>query len=164
VIGLYRLILSGRFDGATRVIRQTDGGSDNVGWVTFAVNCMLVREGAVDQLDWIRLLPGHSHNESDGLGCSTGTGTGTGDPVLGSPDPVVNNARWRPLGSQGENKTRKNIVFTAIHIQVYIHMRLQNQATGTAHARLPSGGHEPSRCHLRTLLIAPQAALAAVWR
>jgi hypothetical protein len=37
-----------------------------------------------------------------GLGCSTGTGTGTGDPVPGSPDPVVNNARWRPLGSQGE--------------------------------------------------------------
>jgi hypothetical protein len=43
-------------------------------------------------------------------------------------------------------------------------MRLQNQATGTAHARLPSGGHGPSRCHLRTLIIAPQAAFAAVWR
>jgi hypothetical protein len=42
------------------------------------------------------------------LDCSTGTGTGTGDPVPGSPDPVVNNARWRPLGSQDENKTRKN--------------------------------------------------------
>jgi hypothetical protein len=98
------------------------------------------------------------------LGCSTGTGTGTGDPVPGSPDPVVNNARWRPLGSQGEKKTRKIIIFTAIYIQIYIRMRLQNQATGTAHARLPSGGHGPSCCHLRTLLIAPQAALAAVWR
>jgi hypothetical protein len=98
------------------------------------------------------------------LGCSTGTGTGTGDPVSGSPDPVVNNARWRPLGSQGENKSRKKISFTVIYIQVYIRMRLQNQATGTANARLPSGGHRPSRCHLRTLLIAPQAALAAVWR
>jgi hypothetical protein len=41
------------------------------------------------------------------LGCSIGTVTGTGDPVPGSPDPVVNNARWRPLGSKGENKTRK---------------------------------------------------------
>jgi hypothetical protein len=44
----------------------------------------------------------------------------------------VNDARWRPLGSQGENKTRRNIIFTAIYIQVYTRMRLQNQATGTA--------------------------------
>jgi hypothetical protein len=43
-------------------------------------------------------------------------------------------------------------------------MRLQIQAAGTAHARLSSGGHGPSRRHLRTLLIAPQAALTAVWR
>jgi hypothetical protein len=43
-------------------------------------------------------------------------------------------------------------------------MRLQNQATGTAHARLPSEGHGPSRCHLSTLPIAPQAALAAFGR
>jgi hypothetical protein len=57
--------------------------------------------------------------ESGYQGCSTGTGTGTGDPVPGSPDPVVNNARWRPLGSQGENKNQKNIIFTAIYIQVY---------------------------------------------
>jgi hypothetical protein len=39
------------------------------------------------------------------LGCSTGTGTG--DPIPGSPDPVVGNVRWRPLGSEGENKTQK---------------------------------------------------------
>jgi hypothetical protein len=43
------------------------------------------------------------------LGCSTGTDTGTGDPVPGSPDPVVNNARWRPLKSQGENKAPLSI-------------------------------------------------------
>jgi hypothetical protein len=42
-------------------------------------------------------------------------------------------------------------------------MRLQNQATGTAHARLPSRDHGPSRCHLSTLPIAPLAALAAAW-
>lgn len=69
VLCLYRLIIGGKLNGVTRVIRirQTDGGSDNVGWVTFAVHCMLVREGAVDQLDWIRLLPGHSHNEADAV-------------------------------------------------------------------------------------------------
>jgi hypothetical protein len=53
------------------------------------------------------------------LCCRTGTGTGTGDPVLGSPDPVMGNAWWRPLGSQGENKSRKNMIFIAIYIQVY---------------------------------------------
>jgi hypothetical protein len=76
----------------------------------------------------------------------------------------VGNARWRPLGSQGENKSRKNIIFYRLSIYKYIHVRLQNQATSTAHARLPSGGHGPSRCHLSTLPIAPQAALAAVGR
>jgi hypothetical protein len=40
------------------------------------------------------------------IGCLTGTGTDTGEPVPGSPDPVVGNARWRPLGSPSENKTR----------------------------------------------------------
>jgi hypothetical protein len=123
-------------------------------------------EGDADEEDDLRGPLGASRRmlRTLHLGCSIGTGTGTGGPVPGSPDPVVNNARWRPLGSQGENKTRQNIIFTAIYIQVYTRMRLQNQATGTAHARLPSGGHGPSRCHLRTLLIAPQAALAAVWR
>jgi hypothetical protein len=50
------------------------------------------------------------------LGCRTSTGTGTGDPVPGSPNPVVGNARWRPLGSQGEKKTRKVLffIFTAV--------------------------------------------------
>jgi hypothetical protein len=43
-------------------------------------------------------------------------------------------------------------------------MRLQSQATGTAHARLPSGNHGPSRCHLSTLPIAPHVALTAVGR
>jgi hypothetical protein len=41
-------------------------------------------------------------------------------------------------------------------------MRLQLQATGTAHARLPSGDYGPSRCHLSAPSIASQAALAAV--
>eukprot|EP00965_Chrysotila_dentata_P109107 3605250-Pleurochrysis_carterae.AAC.1 len=44
---------------------QTDGGPDNVAWVTHGVHVMLVREGVFNQIDWIRLKPGHSHNPQD---------------------------------------------------------------------------------------------------
>ena len=46
-------------------MRQTDSGSDNMSWVTFAVHLMLVREGVLNQIDWLRLRAGHSHNEAD---------------------------------------------------------------------------------------------------
>eukprot|EP00965_Chrysotila_dentata_P153496 5073301-Pleurochrysis_carterae.AAC.1 len=60
---LYRLIEQGRLDPSVKyIVRQTDGGSDNVTWVTHAVHYTLVREGAFNQIDWIRLKPGHSHN------------------------------------------------------------------------------------------------------
>eukprot|EP00965_Chrysotila_dentata_P006570 214592-Pleurochrysis_carterae.AAC.1 len=61
---LYRLIETSKLDPRVeRIVRQTDGGSDNVTWVTHAVHYMLVREGAFDQIDWVRLKPGHSHNK-----------------------------------------------------------------------------------------------------
>eukprot|EP00965_Chrysotila_dentata_P223983 6193911-Pleurochrysis_carterae.AAC.3 len=43
------------------LVRQTDGGTDNCAWD--GVHYMLVAMGAFNQIDWIRLLAGHSHNE-----------------------------------------------------------------------------------------------------
>eukprot|EP00965_Chrysotila_dentata_P257068 6212759-Pleurochrysis_carterae.AAC.8 len=48
-----------------RIIRQTDGGSDNVAWVTHGMHYMLVHEGAFQQIDWVLLEPGHSHCTQD---------------------------------------------------------------------------------------------------
>eukprot|EP00965_Chrysotila_dentata_P091654 3026021-Pleurochrysis_carterae.AAC.9 len=63
VYSLYRLIETGKLDArAKRIARQTDGGPDNVSWVTHGVHFMLVREGVFNQIVRIRLLPGHSHN------------------------------------------------------------------------------------------------------
>eukprot|EP00965_Chrysotila_dentata_P224620 6194287-Pleurochrysis_carterae.AAC.1 len=64
VFSLFRLIELGKLDSrAERIVRQTDGGPDNVAWVTHGVHVMLVREGVFNQIDWIRLKPGHSHNQ-----------------------------------------------------------------------------------------------------
>ena len=66
VTTLYELIHAGKLDHrVSKLMRQTDGGSDNVSWVTFALHAMLIREGVLNQLDWVRLRPGHSHNECD---------------------------------------------------------------------------------------------------
>eukprot|EP00965_Chrysotila_dentata_P187399 6172106-Pleurochrysis_carterae.AAC.1 len=66
VFSLYRLIEQGKLNPrAERIVRQTDGGPDNVAWVTHAVHITLVREGAFNQITWIRLKPGHSHNPQD---------------------------------------------------------------------------------------------------
>eukprot|EP00965_Chrysotila_dentata_P077461 2557208-Pleurochrysis_carterae.AAC.2 len=63
VHSLYRLIEKGKLDArGKRIVRPTDGGPENVAWVTHGVHFMLVREGVFDQIDWIRLLPGHFHN------------------------------------------------------------------------------------------------------
>lgn len=48
-----------------RLTRQTDSGSDNIGWVTFALHAVLVSEGVFDCIDWLRIMAGHSHNEAD---------------------------------------------------------------------------------------------------
>jgi hypothetical protein len=68
VTSLYHLIKGGKIGaGVKRCARQqTDGGSDNVGWVTYVLNVVLVREGVFDIIDWLRLRAGHSHNEGDG--------------------------------------------------------------------------------------------------
>eukprot|EP00965_Chrysotila_dentata_P250116 6209261-Pleurochrysis_carterae.AAC.3 len=59
---IYSLIELGKLNSSVeRVIRQTDGGSDNVAWVTHGVHYMLVHEGAFNQIDWVRLGPGHSY-------------------------------------------------------------------------------------------------------
>jgi hypothetical protein len=79
------------------------------------------------------------------LGCRTYTYTGTSEPVPGPPDPVVGNARWRPRWDRKVAKQNSNKVLflTAIYMHKYIHMRLENQATGTAHVRLPFGDYGP---------------------
>jgi len=65
IVSLCRLISNSRMTGVRRLIRQTDSGSDNVSWVTFALCATLVKEGVFDQVDWMRVMPGHSHNEAD---------------------------------------------------------------------------------------------------
>ena len=65
-MSLYRLIESGRLSTEVEYIAYlTDGGSDNVGWLTHALNLVLVREGTFNILEWLRLRPGHSHNKQD---------------------------------------------------------------------------------------------------
>lgn len=67
IAGLYRFIKSGLIGPATRECwRQSDGGSDNVGWVTHAAHFFLVYMGTFEKLVWVRGRPGHSHNAQDG--------------------------------------------------------------------------------------------------
>jgi hypothetical protein len=47
------------------LIRRTDGGSDNVGWVAHAFHFALVYFGVANKITWMRLPPGHSHNGGD---------------------------------------------------------------------------------------------------
>eukprot|EP00965_Chrysotila_dentata_P063092 2090347-Pleurochrysis_carterae.AAC.1 len=89
VHSLYRLIQQGKIiDKVSRIVRQTDGGSDNVAWVTHAIHFTLVKVGAFDEVVWIRLEPGHSHNPQDQTFATTksiflpfrGGGTGCASP------------------------------------------------------------------------------------
>lgn len=50
---------------ALQLVRQTDGGSDNVGWVAHAFHFALIYFGVANKLTWMRLPPGHSHNGGD---------------------------------------------------------------------------------------------------
>eukprot|EP00965_Chrysotila_dentata_P081764 2699149-Pleurochrysis_carterae.AAC.1 len=62
----YRLIEQSKLESRVeRIIRQTDGGNDNVTWVTHALHYTLVHEGAFNQINWIRLKPGQSQNKQD---------------------------------------------------------------------------------------------------
>lgn len=65
--GLYRFVNNGLIGPAVKECwRQTDGGSDNVGWVTHAAHFFLVHMGTFEKLVWVRGRPGHSHNSQDG--------------------------------------------------------------------------------------------------
>lgn len=65
--GLYRFMKSGLIGPTVKECwRQTDGGSDNVGWVTHAAHFFLVYMGTFEKLCWVRGRPGHSHNGQDG--------------------------------------------------------------------------------------------------
>jgi len=50
LITLYDLIKKGKVGGSMRkLIRQTDGGPDNVSWVTYAIFAVLVKEGVLNR-------------------------------------------------------------------------------------------------------------------
>jgi hypothetical protein len=46
-----------------RCYRHTDGGPDNVSWVTHVVHWLLVFIGVFDEMIWFRFEAGHSHTE-----------------------------------------------------------------------------------------------------
>jgi len=46
-----------------RCYRHTDGGPDNVSWVTHVVHWLLVFIGVFDEIIWFRFEAGHSHTE-----------------------------------------------------------------------------------------------------
>ena len=62
---LFQLALAGKLENVSHFMRQSDSGSDNVCWMTFALHCLMVREGVFNEIDWVRLRAGHSHNEAD---------------------------------------------------------------------------------------------------
>ena len=47
------------------IVRQTDGGSDNVSAETHAFHFTLISKGVLQRLLWIRLRAKHSHNFAD---------------------------------------------------------------------------------------------------
>jgi hypothetical protein len=64
VAALHRAWKAGRLGPrVTRAIRHTDGGPDNVCWVSHLLHWLLVYIGAFDELMWFRFEAGHSHTE-----------------------------------------------------------------------------------------------------
>jgi hypothetical protein len=57
IVSLCQLIQNGRLNGVRRIVRQTDSGSDNVSWVTFALCAVLVKEGVFDQVSCLPACP-----------------------------------------------------------------------------------------------------------
>ena len=47
----------------TRLVRHTDGGSDNVSEITHVLHWLLVYIGFMDEVLWFRFESGHSHTE-----------------------------------------------------------------------------------------------------
>ena len=66
VFGLYQAIKTGKMkDGMETLYRITDRGPDNDTKTTHAVHLALVREGAMNNLEWGGLQSGHSHGWAD---------------------------------------------------------------------------------------------------
>ena len=67
VVGLHHFIGQGLIgERAEECTRKSDGGSDNVGWVTHCVHCYLVYIGTFNRFTWVRGRAGHSHGYVDG--------------------------------------------------------------------------------------------------
>ena len=64
IMTIYRSFKAGRFKPQTRLLlRHTDGGGDNVTYITHIVHWLLVYLGVVDEIVWFRFEAGHSHTE-----------------------------------------------------------------------------------------------------
>lgn len=64
IMGLFRAHEKGRLKPhVKRLLRHTDGGSDNVSHVTHIMHWLLVYLGIFDEVLWFRFEAGHSHTE-----------------------------------------------------------------------------------------------------
>lgn len=64
LMALWRAKEKGRIgQHVTRLVRHTDGGSDNVSEITHVFHWLLVYIGFVDEILWFRFEAGHSHTE-----------------------------------------------------------------------------------------------------
>lgn len=64
ILVLHRAWKMGRLGThVTRAYRHTDGGPDNVSWVSHVLHWLLVYIGVFQDLWWFRFEPGHSHTE-----------------------------------------------------------------------------------------------------
>ena len=72
VIALHHMYTRTKFENKRKLIRQTDGGSDNVNRITHIFHWLLVWLGVFQEIEWFRFDAGHSHTEiSDRLACSS---------------------------------------------------------------------------------------------
>ena len=64
ILALHRALKHGRLHpGVTRAHRHTDGGPDNVAWVSRVLHWLLVYIGVLQDMLWFRFEAGHSHTE-----------------------------------------------------------------------------------------------------
>ena len=64
ILVLHRAWKSGRLGPhVTRAYRHTDGGPDNVSWVSHLLHWLLIFIGVFQDLEWFRFEAGHSHTE-----------------------------------------------------------------------------------------------------
>ena len=64
ILVLHRAWKAGRLGPhVRRALRHTDGGPDNVSWVSHVLHFLLVYIGVFDEIVWFRFEAGHSHTE-----------------------------------------------------------------------------------------------------